>query len=64
MVKVKVDPVHTMKAWGGVEVKQHMFLITAIDVGGWTASCPSCFTAKERTAGTHGLGGRWKQGRV
>jgi len=46
MVKVKVDPVHAMKACGGVEVKHHMFLISAIDVGWWTASCLSCFTAK------------------
>ena len=64
MIKVKADPVHTMKACGGVDVKPHVFLISAIDVGGWTDSYPSCFTAKERATGMYRLGGGWNPGRV
>jgi len=64
MVKVKVDPGNIMKAYEGVAIRHHMFLISAIDVGGWTASCPSCLTAKERATSTHRIGGEWNSGRV
>jgi len=64
MVKVKVDPGNNMKVYEGVAIKHHMFLISAIDVGGWTASCSSCFTAKDTTTGTHRTGGGWNSGTV
>jgi len=36
-----------MKIYGGLEVHLHTFLISAVDGGEWSASCPSCFTTRE-----------------
>jgi hypothetical protein len=32
-------------------------LTLALDVGDWSASCPGCFTPRERAPGTHWIGG-------
>jgi hypothetical protein len=32
-------------------------LTLALDGGEWSASCPSCFTFRERAPGTHWMGG-------
>jgi len=37
---------HTMKTYWRVEVQLHAFLTLALDVGEWSASCPSCFTSR------------------
>jgi hypothetical protein len=33
-------------------------LTLALDGGEWSASCPSCFTPRERAPGTHWIGGQ------
>jgi hypothetical protein len=40
-----------------VEAQLHAFLTLALDWGEWSASHPGCFTPKERTSGTHWIGG-------
>jgi hypothetical protein len=47
-----------MKAYGGVDVKIHIFLTSALAGGEWLASRPGRFTPMERAAGTHWIGGR------
>jgi hypothetical protein len=48
--KGKVVPVHAMKVYGGMNVKLHTFLISALDEAGWSGSRPGHFTAgKELT---------------
>jgi hypothetical protein len=37
-----------MKAYGGVDVWIHVFLISALVGGGWSASRPGCFPPEER----------------
>jgi hypothetical protein len=46
-----------MKTYGGVDVKIHIFLISALAGGEWSASRPGCFTPGERTSDTHWIGG-------
>jgi hypothetical protein len=46
-----------MKAYEGVDVKIHIFLISALAGGEWSASRPGRFTPGERALGTHWLGG-------
>jgi hypothetical protein len=48
-----------MKAYGGVEVKFHIFFTSALVVGEWSASRLCRFTPRERAPGTH-----WIEGRV
>jgi hypothetical protein len=44
-----------MKVYGGVDVYIHIFL--ALPGGEWSASCPCCFTPRQRASGTHWIGG-------
>jgi hypothetical protein len=46
-----------MKAYGAVDVQIHVFLVSALVGGEWSASCPSRFAPGERTTGTHWTGG-------
>jgi hypothetical protein len=46
-----------MKAYEGVDVQIQIFLTSAIVGGEWSASHPGRFTPRERTRGTHWLGG-------
>jgi hypothetical protein len=46
-----------MKAYGGVVVYIHVFLISALVGGEWSASRPTRFTSEERDPGTHWIGG-------
>jgi hypothetical protein len=45
-----------MKTCGGVEVQFHEFLVSALDVGEWTASRPGCFIPGKEAPGTHWRG--------
>jgi len=40
-----------------MEVELHTFLTSALDEGEWSASCPGCFTPRERAPGTQWKGG-------
>jgi hypothetical protein len=42
-----------MKAYGGVDVKFHIFLTSALVGVEWSASRPCRFTPRERAPGTH-----------
>jgi hypothetical protein len=46
-----------MKAYGGVDVCIHIFLISVLVEGEWSASRPGRSTAGERAPGTHWIGG-------
>jgi hypothetical protein len=46
-----------MKAYGGVAVQIHIFLISALAGGEWSASRPGHCTPGERVSGTHWIGG-------
>jgi hypothetical protein len=46
-----------LKVYGGVEVQSHIFLISALAAGEWSASLPCRFTPGERAHGTHWIGG-------
>jgi len=46
-----------MKAYWGVEVYLHAFLTFALDGDEWSASRSGRFTPRERTPGTHCIGG-------
>jgi len=46
-----------MKVYWGVDVCLHAFLTSELDGGEWSASRPGHFTPRERTPGTHWLGG-------
>jgi hypothetical protein len=48
-----------MKAYGEVDVYIHIFLISALAGGKWSASRPGRFTSRERVADTHRIGGFW-----
>jgi len=39
---------HPVEVDSGVELKLRIFLILALDRDGWSCSCPSCFTDKNR----------------
>jgi len=57
---MKMYPVlkyHTMKMYGGVEIKLHAFLTSGLDGSEWSASHLSCFTSRERAPGIHSIGG-------
>jgi hypothetical protein len=47
-----------MQAYGGVDVLNHVFLISALFGGKWPASRPGRFTPGERTSSTHWIGSR------
>jgi hypothetical protein len=44
-----------MKAYGRVDVKINIFLISALAGGEWSASRPGCFTPGGKTPGTHSI---------
>jgi hypothetical protein len=46
-----------MKAYGGVDVKIHVFLTSALVAGEWSASLSARFIPGERTSGAHWIGG-------
>jgi hypothetical protein len=46
-----------MKVYGGVDVETHVFLMSALVGGEWSASRPGRFTPGEIAPGTHGVGG-------
>jgi hypothetical protein len=46
-----------MKAYGGVNVYIHLFLISALARGEWSASRPGRFIPEERAPCTHWIGG-------
>jgi hypothetical protein len=46
-----------MKAYVGVDVEIHIFLISALVGVKWFASRPDLFTPRERTPGTHWIVG-------
>jgi hypothetical protein len=46
-----------MKAYGGVDVKIHVFLTSALVRGEWSASPPCRITPGERAPGIHWIGG-------
>jgi hypothetical protein len=46
-----------MKTYGGVHVWIHVFLISALVGGEWSASRPGRFTPEERAPGTQWIGG-------
>jgi hypothetical protein len=46
-----------MKAYGGVDVQIHIFLISALSGGEWSASRPCLFNPGERALGPHWIGG-------
>jgi hypothetical protein len=46
-----------MKAYGGVDMKIHMFLTSTLAGNEWSASRPGRFTSEERAPGTHWIGG-------
>jgi hypothetical protein len=39
---------YAMKTYGGVDVKNHVFLTSEIVGGEWSTSCPGCFTPGEK----------------
>jgi hypothetical protein len=45
-----------MKAYGGMDVQNHIFLTSALAGGGWSVSHPDRSTPGERTPGTHWIG--------
>jgi hypothetical protein len=47
-----------MKAYGGVNVKIHVFFTSALVAGEWSASRPGSFTPGGRAPCTHWIG-RW-----
>jgi hypothetical protein len=61
--KGKVVPVlfetkyHAMKAYWGMEIKLHTFLISALDGSEWSASRSGRLTTRETAPGTHWIGG-------
>jgi hypothetical protein len=46
-----------MKAYGGVDVKIHVFLTSAVVGEEWSASRPGRFTTEKGAPGTHWIGG-------
>jgi hypothetical protein len=52
-----------MKAYGGMDVKIHILLTSALTGGERLVSRPGCFTPGERATGTHCIGG-WVDPRV
>jgi hypothetical protein len=46
-----------MKTYWGVEVQRYTFLTSALDGGELSAPRPGCFTSRERTPGSHWIGG-------
>jgi acyl dehydratase len=46
-----------MKAYGGMDVKNHIFLTLALAAGEWSVSFTAPFTPGERAPGTHWIGG-------
>jgi hypothetical protein len=46
-----------MKAYVGVDVWIHIFLISALAAGEWSASRPGRFAPGERAPGTHAIAG-------
>jgi hypothetical protein len=46
-----------MKACGGMDVQNHIFLTSALVGGEWPASRPGCFTSRERSPATNWIGG-------
>jgi hypothetical protein len=47
-----------MKTYGRVDVHSHVFLISVLIGGEWSASRPGRFTTGEKDPGTHWIG-RW-----
>jgi hypothetical protein len=61
LVKVKLSLCltehHAMKAYWGVGYSSTHSLISALDGGEWSASCPGRFTNRERAPGINWIGG-------
>jgi hypothetical protein len=51
-----------MKAYGAVDIQIHVFLISALDGGEWSASRPAC--SKTKVSNTGGEAGRRRDGTV
>jgi hypothetical protein len=56
IVSVKGKVVCHEDIWGSGGIAPS-FLSSTLDGGEWSASCPVCFTARERALGTHWIGG-------
>jgi hypothetical protein len=48
---------YAMKAYVEVDIEIHVFLLSALARGEWSASCPGRFTPGERTTGIQWIGG-------
>jgi hypothetical protein len=46
-----------MRTYGGVDILTHVFLISALVGGEWSASSSGHFTPGGKTPGTHWIGG-------
>jgi hypothetical protein len=54
---VRLTKHHAMEAYEGVDPQIHIFLISALVGGEWSASRPGRFTPGEAALGTHLIGG-------
>jgi hypothetical protein len=54
--KVIPVPIHHEDIWGSGSIAPP-FLTLALDAGEQSASCPCCFVPRERSPGTHWIGG-------
>jgi hypothetical protein len=62
-IAVNLSLYYAMKAFGGVDIYIHIFLVSALVGSEWSASRPGRFTHWERASVTHWIGG-WMDPRV